>query len=362
MVSHVLEAESGVTEHGGARFTRRATLLGGAVGLLTAAGVPGPASAAQPYHLGIGWVVTPTDLATLMFTKPGLASHAGKSYMPELTHFVGTPTEMTALATGELDCAALAYSTFALGIENAGMHDLRVIADEFQDGVPGHHTNAFVVRTDSPIKTVEDLKGKILATNQAGSAIDMALRAMLAKHHLQDKRDVTIIEVRFPDQKAMLKEGKVDLITAVLPFGYDPELLAISRPLFTQSEAMGRSQMIIHVAREGFLQKHRSEMVDFLEDYIRTLRYLSDPANHQDVVNIIAEVTKQKPALFENWIFTNKDYYRDPNAVPDLDALQANVDLQHQLGYLRSPIDVTKYADLSLVREAIGRLEAAANH
>jgi len=50
----------------------------------------------------------------------------------------------------------------------------------------------------------------------------MALPAMLAKHHLQDKRDLTIIEVRFPDQKAMLKEGKVDLITAVPPFGAIP--------------------------------------------------------------------------------------------------------------------------------------------
>ena len=178
--------------------------------------VPGSTRAAEPYHLRIGWVVTPADLVTLMFVKPGLAPHAGKTYIPELTHFVGTPTEMTALATGELDCAALAYSTFALGIQNAGISHLRVIADEFQDGVPGYHTNAFVVRKDSPIKTVDGLKGKILATNQAGSAIDMALRAMLAKHHLQDKRDLTIIEVRFPDQKVMLKEGKVDLITAVL--------------------------------------------------------------------------------------------------------------------------------------------------
>lgn len=362
MVSFVPKAASGVTGHGGAVLTRRDAMVGTAAGILAAAGVPRTVSAAQPYHLRIGWVVTPTDLATLMFIKPGLALHAGKNYVPELTHFVGTPTEMTALATGELDCAALAYSTFALGIENAGMHDLRVIADEFQDGVPGHHTNAFVVRRDSPIKTVDDLKGKVLATNQAGSAIDMALRAMLAKHHLQDKRDLTIIEVRFPDQKAMLKEGKVDLITAVLPFGYDPELLAISRPLFTQADAMGRSQMIVHVAREGFLQKNRAEVVDFLEDYIRTLHYLSDPANHQELVNILAGATKQNPALFESWIFTNKDYYRDPNAVPDLGALQANVDLQHQLGYLRSPIEVRKYADLSLVKEAAGRLEALASH
>jgi len=320
----------------------------------------GSARAAEPYHLRLGWVVTPADLVTLMFVKPGLAPHAGKSYIPELTHFAGTPAEMTALATGDIDCAALAYSTFALGIENAGMADLRIIGDEFQDGVPGYPTNTFVVRTDSPIKTVEDLKGKILATNQTGAAIDMAARAMLAKHHLQDKRDLTIIEVRFPDQKAMLKDGKVDLITSVLPFGRDPELMAISRPLFTQEEAIGRSQMIIRVARDGFLQKQRAVTVDFLEDYLHALHYLTDPAHHQEAVDIVTQVTKQKPSFFEDWIFTNQDYYRDPKALPNLEALQNNVDLQHQLGFLRSPLEVKKYADLSLVTEAAQRLDAAA--
>ena len=171
------------------------------------------AEADQPYHLRIGWVVAPNDLSTIMFLKPDLAPHAGKTYIPELTHFAGTPTEMQALATGDLDTAALAFSTFALGIVNAGMEDLRILGDEFQDGVPGYHTNDFLVRNDSPIKTVEELKGKVLATNQVGSAVHMALLAMLAKHHLQDKRDVTIIEVRFPDMKAMLGEHKVDLVS-----------------------------------------------------------------------------------------------------------------------------------------------------
>jgi NitT/TauT family transport system substrate-binding protein len=315
-----------------------------------------PAGAAEPYHLRLGWVVTPADLVTLMFLAPGLAPHAGKSYIPELTHFAGTPAEMTALATGELDCAALAYSTFALGIENAGMSDLRIIGDEFQDGVPGWHTNAFVVRKDSPIKTVEDLKGKVLATNQTGAAIDMALRAMLAKHHLADKRDLTIIEARFPDQKAMLKDGKVDLITSVLPFGRDPALVAIARPLFTQFEAIGRSQMIVRVARDGFLQQHRAVMVDFLEDYLHALHWLTDPSHHREAVALVVKATHQKPELFESWIFTKDDYYRDPNALPDLAALQTNVDLQRRLGFLRAPLEVAKYADLGLVKEAAQRL------
>jgi hypothetical protein len=64
----------------------------------------------------------------------------------------------------------------------------------------------------------------------------------------------------------------------------------------------------------------------------------------------------------EDWIFTNKDYYRDPNALPDLDALQKNVDPQNQLGFLRKPLEVKKYADLTLVTEAAERLGAAEAH
>jgi ABC-type nitrate/sulfonate/bicarbonate transport system substrate-binding protein len=317
--------------------------------------------AAEPYHLRIGWVVTPADLVPLMFAKPGLAPHAGKTYVPELIHFAGTPTEMTALASGDLDCAALAYSTFALGIENAGMQDLRVIADTFQDGVPGYHTNDFDVRKDSPIHTVADLKGRILASNQTGAAVDVALRAMLAKHGLEDKRDLTIIEVPFPAQKAMLKEGKVDLITAVAPFGFDPELLAFARPLFTQKEAVGRTQMIIQVARSGFLEEHRAVMVDFMADYLHALHYLTDPAHHDEAVALIAQTTKQKPSLYADWVFTKKDYYRDPRALPNLEALQANVDMAHKLGFLRSQLEVKRYTDLSIVEDAAKRLDAASN-
>ena len=329
--------------------------LGTALACLLAISAALPLSA-EPYKLRIGWVVAGADLGTLMFVKPGLAVHASKSYTPDLIHFEGTSTAMTALATGELDTASLAYSTFALGVQNAGMSDLKVIGDEFQDGVPGYHTNEYRVRNDSPIRTVADLKGKVLAVNQRGSAVDTALRAMLAKHNLQDKRDVTIIEVRFPDQKAMLKEGKVDLITSVAPFGFDPELLSFSRPLFTQADAVGRTQMVMRVARDSFLKAHRPEMVDFMEDYVRALRFFNDPANHDEAVKIVAQATKQPASVFEKWAFTKEDYYRDPAALPNLEALQANIKLLHQLGMLKAEIDVKKHADFTIVEEAAKRL------
>ena len=318
------------------------------------------AGAAEPVHLRIGWVVVPSDLAPIMFAEPGLAPHAGKSYVPDLIHFAGTSSIVTGLAAGELDCAAIAYSTFAIAVENAGMKDLRIIGDFFADGVGAYHTNDLMVRKDAPFRTVEDLRGKVLATNEAGSAIDMSVRAMLAKHKMQDKRDVTIIEVRFPDMKAMLRDGKVDLIAAASPFDFDPDLTSFARTLFTQKDGMGPTQMIMRVSRAGFIAEHRAAMVDFMEDYVRALRYLVDPAHRDEAVKLVADLTKQKPELYAGWLFTENDYYRDPNALPNLDILQANIETQRELGFLKSDVDVKQYADLSLVKDAAKRLDVVA--
>jgi len=330
-----------------------------AAAALATASLCANAVAAEPAPLRIGWVLVPSDLAPVMLAKPELSPHAGKSYAPQLTHFTGTSTIVTALAAGELDMAAIAYSTFAIAIENAGLADLRVIGDSFMDGVPGYHTNDYMVRTDGPIHTIEGLKGKVLATNEAGSAIDMALRAFLAKHDMRDKRDVTIIEVPFPEMKATLKEGKVDLIAAASPFDYDPDLLSFAHSLFTQKDGMGETEMIMRVVRGAYIKEHRAALVDFMEDYLRTLHYVYEPQHRADGIAIVANMTKRKPEFFDKWLFTKEDYYRSPNALPDLSVLQANIETQRQLGFLKSDIDVKKYADLSIVRDAATTLAAA---
>jgi NitT/TauT family transport system substrate-binding protein len=43
--------------------------------------------------------------------------------------------------------------------------------------------------------------------------------------------------------------------------------------------------------------------------------------------------------------------------MPNLDALQKNVDLTHDLGFARTSFDVKKYSDLSMVEEAAKRLK-----
>src|SRR6185312_7072658 len=154
-------------EDRGMRISRRRILT--AAGALPVLGSR-IARAATPPKIRIAWVVAGANLVSILFAKSGIARHLGQSYEMQDVHFSSTPEMITALATGDLDIGTLAYSSFALAIENAKMADLRAIADEFQDGVPGYYTDEYMVLKDSPIKTVTELKGKVLATNGAGSA------------------------------------------------------------------------------------------------------------------------------------------------------------------------------------------------
>jgi sulfonate transport system substrate-binding protein len=332
----------------------RNSLTGGvlAVALLI---VIGAAAHADPLTVRIGWIAMPGSRAGYLTEKMDLLHHYGKSYVVEPIHFSSSPAELTALAAGELDIAQLAFSSFGTAVENAHLDDVRLIADELEDGVPGYGTTRFTVLKDGPIKTIADLKGKVVATNGIGSGLDIALRYILRQHHLEEKTDYTDVEINFPNMRPALAEHKVDLISAVLPFMYDPELVSIGRTLFEQGAEIGPAELLMWASRAGYIASNRAALVDLMEDVLRSQHWYFDPANHAEAVAIVAKITKQKPENL-GWIFSKRDFYRNPNGRPDLAAVTADLRMEKTLGYLKTDIDVPKYADLSLVDEASKRL------
>jgi sulfonate transport system substrate-binding protein len=311
---------------------------------------------AEPIKIRNSWVAPVTNWASILLEKKDLAKHMGQSYVMEPVRFAGTPPMITALANNELEISNLAYSTLGIAVENAGLRDLRIVADEFQDGVSGYYSQEYMVLKDSPIQKVEDLKGKVVATNAAGSAVDVAMKAMLHKHGLEPNRDYTVIEAPFPAMKAMLAEHKVDIIPAVVPFSYDPELRNMARDLFVQKDAIGITDMIVWTARKPFIDKNRAALVDFFEDTLIITRWYLDPKNHAEAMEIAGRVTKRPPQAFD-WLFTNRDCYHDPDMLPNLDALQKNVDLTQELGFVKGKVDVKANSDLSMIQEAAKRLK-----
>lgn len=333
--------------------SRTRSLAGALTAIFFAAGTAG---AAEPAKIRVGWVVPTTDWVLFINEKRELTRHLGKSYVLDPVRFASSPTVITALANDGIDVGNLAFSTLATAIRNAGIDDLRVITDLFQDGVAGQFSNEFLVARDGPVASVENLKGKVIATPGAGGAIDMAIRVMLRRHGLEEKRDYTMIEAPMPATKAMLADRKVDLAPGVPPFAFDPDMRKIGRVLFTQRDALGPTQMLMLTARRQFVDKNRAAMIDFLEDNLRVVRWCLDPANHDAAVAVAAKLTKQPPDKFAGWLFTRRDYYRDSNMLPDVRMLQANINLQREAGFLKEPIDIESYVDLDLIREAARRL------
>lgn len=325
---------------------------------LCALGVSISAASAQqaPVKIRMSWVAPVSNWASIVLEKKDLAKHLGKSYTIESVRYQGTPQMITAIANNELEVSNLAYSSLAIAIENAKLDDIRVIADEFQDGVQGYFTEEFYVRKDSGINSIADIKGKVVASNGAGSAVDVAIRAALKKHGLEEKRDYTMIEAPLPTMAAVLFDKKADLVPMVLPFALNPKLKEDGKVLFTQREAIGVTQMIVWTARKSFLDKNRAAMVDFMEDMLVITRWYQDPKNHDEAAKIASNITKQPPERF-GWLFTKQDTYRDPNLLPNVEALQRNVDMTRDLGFVKNKIDVKKHVDVSIVQEAAKRLK-----
>jgi NitT/TauT family transport system substrate-binding protein len=315
------------------------------------------AAQAAPLPIRIAWTAVPAELTPVLLEQKDLLDHLGSSYAVEPVHFGETATVVRALAAGEIDLAALSPPALAFAVRNAGLDDLRIVADLYQDGVPRHYASEFLVRDGSDIRTIEDLAGKTLAVDALGGMSDLALRTALQKHGLDPQHDARIAVAPLPSQGAMLEAGKIDLAALGAPFSYRLKGRGTARPLFSIRDALGPSEGLVLVARDGFIQENRAALVDFLEDHLRALRWFLTPAHRDEAVQIVASFTRAPRALYDDYLFTDADYFRDRAARPDLAALQRSMDALRDLGFLDIAVDVRHYVDLSLIEEAAKRLD-----
>src|ERR1700721_4311387 len=94
----------------------------------------GGAARAERVQIRVAWVAPISNWISMWLDKKDLAKHFGQSYVFAPVHFAGTPPMVTAIANNEVEIGDLAYSTLPIAIKNAGMDDIRIIADDFRAG------------------------------------------------------------------------------------------------------------------------------------------------------------------------------------------------------------------------------------
>jgi len=313
----------------------------------------GPAMAA-PQKLTVNFSVVPPHLISVLYMKKDLFRHAGKSYEPDFIKTRGSALVLTAMAAGEIDLGVLSTVAFSSGLLNAKL-PLVAIADLVQDGP--WFTAKFAVKEDSPVRTVKDLKGKTVAVNAFGGALDAAARSILLKNGLTPGKDVTMIEGRFPAHESMVRSGKVDVGTFIAAFWDRAHKKGGLRTLFTSKDAIGNSQFLFWVVKKDFLEKNRAVLTDFFEDYIRAQRWLLDPKNRTEAIAMIAKHEKKPVADFEWALKPETGYYRDADLKFDRKAFEDTSKVLHKLGFIKAPLDAGKTIDESVIEAAAARLK-----
>jgi NitT/TauT family transport system substrate-binding protein len=329
-------------------------------GLLTAAAFAAmlgslPA-AAEPTKIRISWAVAPAHLTPLIPRAPeGVYRHYGKSYVVETVHIAGSGPALQALAAGELQMGGLSAQSLVLGATRAKL-DLKVVAQLMSQGIGDYPSSDFFARKGE-IKSVKELKGKVIAVNARGSTIDAAVRRIMSKEGFEDGRDYRIVEMRFGAMLAALESKRVDAAPLLQPFNLIAEKKGNVEPVFSIKDALGATQTLQYIAQGPWVAANRAALVDFFEDHLRYRRWLLDPANRAHALKILSDVGKQPVDAYSDWAFTKKGYYYDPDGLSDNKLLQKNIDDLKEMGILPTSVDVAKYTDMSVVQEAKKRIK-----
>jgi sulfonate transport system substrate-binding protein len=294
-----------------------------------------------------GGGIGPNEINTciwLDYLRENVLKHYGKVYTLDITYTRGSPEAAILLAAGQVELGSLSSPAFATTVAtNAIPNGIGIVADIYQDGQPGFATNTFFVVKDSPIKTVADLKGKKVAINAFGSAVDIVLRVALKRVGLDPQRDVQIVEVAFANIAPAIREGRVDCGVLVIPFLPGEAAKGDLRALFTGADTFGPSSVAFMVATNKFIDEHPDVLRAILDDYITGLSWYYDPVNREKAIEIVANFMKSSKEVLATYFVTSRDYYRDRDGCVSAAALQKPIDAMVENQLISQRVDGSKY-------------------
>jgi NitT/TauT family transport system substrate-binding protein len=197
--------------------------------LLAVLGLPGLARAEETVK--IGTIRSVTNSTILIGIERGWFKEYGINV--ELEYLQSSSTGMASLAQGQLNIIAGGISA---GYFNALDKNLPITITVDRATTPIGHN--LMLRTDlkDSVKTLKDLKGKVIASNAPGSISTYEV-GKLMKTVGMSIADVEIKNIPFPQYAIALKNKAVDGVLAIPPFTYGLAESGVAVP-FGDSDAL----------------------------------------------------------------------------------------------------------------------------
>jgi ABC-type nitrate/sulfonate/bicarbonate transport system substrate-binding protein len=279
-----------------------------------------------------------------MQKKPEILKNFGKSYDVEWIRFSGSGDAMPALVAGKLD-ACLATPFPMANALNQSRVPVTIVHQLLSFGFDGYYDDYTVVRADSGISKVADLKGKVFGVNAIGGTVDQGVRIIAKKNGLDPERDLTIVEARPPALAPMVRDNKIQAATLFQPFFEEALAKGDLKILYKTSDIYGVPTDYVFMAFDDkFLKANPKAVRDYVEDYLIAVNWALD--NRAEAVRIYAEQWKLPQPLVDSYLLTKKDYLVRRDGKLSAASIQPVVDALASNGFIER-FDVSKYIDLS---------------
>ncbi|MDB5521989.1 MAG: hypothetical protein JWQ82_1586 [Tardiphaga sp.] len=255
-------------------------------------------------------------------------------YKIEWKEFAAAAPLLEALSAGAIETGLVGDAPFTFAV--AAKAPIKAIAAirQTQEGL------AILVPKDSPVKNIDDLKGKKIATGRGSIGHQLVLAALESKGWTTS--DIQLTFLAPSDAKVAYTRGSVDAWSTWEPYVSQEEVLFSSRRVLT---AEGLTPGIgFQVASDDAIRDKRPELQDFVRR-LATARAWS-LTNVQAYAETWGKLMNIPPAVPLNWLARAKIRIApiDDAAIADE---QKTIDLYLRSGLIKTKLDAAAIVDRS---------------
>ncbi len=233
--------------------------------------------------------------------------------------------------------------TAAIGVPQAKSRglELSIMATALRNQEHGGKGGSIYVKTDSPYKMMQDLKGKTLATQSMPSTGTTLMRIGLWKTYglnvSFDGGDLRWVEVPATAMPGALLTGRIDAASLTHSEAYNASKSKEFRIVASLDDAINKAvgEPAVVAILAGYPEKLAAKPAAYKE-FARMVKASADytRAHVDEVAAALSKDTKMEPAFFSDWL---NHYTQVPMVVSaeDVKAIQRLWELSKELGIIK---------------------------
>jgi ABC-type nitrate/sulfonate/bicarbonate transport system substrate-binding protein len=266
---------------------------------------------------------------------------AAEQIEPQLV-MMAPPTAIAALVAGELD-----FSSTTGAATSAIMRGLPVRRMFYVQQDPAH-----VLLAQPEIKSIQELSGKVIGVTALTDAVGMSANVILRGNGLDTSR-VTLMAMQVTDNNIKALTTRKIAATLLAP-PYAQELEAKGYNKLAEARTYAPLSFIGLVTTADNVKKNPQKVLGVVAGLYRTMTYLLNPANRNEVVQYVAAYHKLDPALAEKAFTAQMSAYSKDGTKPR-SAVEREIEIYREALKIAKTFTPDDLEDMSFLRKVQSR-------